>query len=241
MKKEELKVLAVIPARGGSKGVPKKNIKNLNGKPMLYYMLDAARKSKLLDKIIVSTESEEIAQVAKDLGAEVPFLRPKEMANDTISVTVAAKHAMEFFDRQGEHFDAVISLQVTNPLTLPEDIDACVQKMLDTDCDSVLSMKVIEDAHPWRIYDLKGDKVLPFNSETNENFPQRQDRPVCYKFSGAFFMRKRILLEQWNSVDFALGDDRRGVLIPYERSVDINVPLDFAVAEALLKEIEANK
>lgn len=234
------KILAVIPARGGSKGVPKKNICNINGKPMIAYMIDAAHKAKRLDKVIVSTDSEEIAETARQYGAEIPFIRPAEYARDEISVTAVCKHAMEFYDSLNIRFDAVISLQVTSPLTLPIDIDACIDKMIETGCDSVVSIKLLEEAHPWRIYTMQGDRVLPFNEYTNENFPQRQDRPPAYKFSGAIFLRKRYLLEKWNGIDFALGPDTRGVLIPSERSIDINGPVDLIVAEILLKMKEQN-
>ncbi len=239
---EQLKVLGVIPARGGSKGVPKKNIQDLNGKPMIAYMIDAANKAKTLDKVIVSTDSEEIANIARQCGGEAPFIRPEKYSTDEISATAVSKHAMEYYDDKNIRFDIIISLQPTSPLTMGSDIDACVDKMLETECDSVLSMKIVEEAHPWRIYDMQGDKVVPFNEYTNENFPQRQDRPPVFKFSGAIFVRKRNLLEDWNDVDFALGSDRRGVLIPLERSVDINCPVDLVVADALLKmRIESEK
>ncbi|MFC1576141.1 cytidylyltransferase domain-containing protein [Candidatus Omnitrophota bacterium] len=230
------KILGVIPARGGSKGVPKKNIHDLCGKPLIAHMIDAAKNATMLDRIIVSTDSEEIAEIAKQCGAEVPFIRPKKYATDEISVTAVSKHAMEFFDSQHIRYDAVMSLQTTSPLTLPSDIDACANKMLETGCNSVVSMKLLEVVHPWRIYNMEGDRVIPFNEYTNENFPQRQDRPPAYKWTGAIFLRKRNLLEDWNGVDFAVGPDNRGVLIPEERNVDINCPTDFLVAEALLKE-----
>jgi CMP-N-acetylneuraminic acid synthetase len=234
---EGLKVLGVIPARGGSKGVPKKNIRELCGRPLIAYMIDAARKAATLDRVIVSTDSEEIAEVAKRCGCDVPFLRPREYAGDGISVTAVSRHALEFFDSRGVRYDAVASLQPTSPLTLAGDIDACVEKMVETGCDSVVSMKFLEEVHPWRIYDMKGDRVVPFNEYTDENFPQRQDRPAAYKMSGAIFLRKRHLLESWNGIDFALSGDKRGVLIPAERSVDINCPEDFLVAESLLKKM----
>ncbi|MFH1245986.1 MAG: acylneuraminate cytidylyltransferase family protein [Candidatus Omnitrophota bacterium] len=232
---EGLKVLGVIPARGGSKGIFKKNIQPLYGKPLIAYVINAAKEALLLDHFIVSTESEEIAGVAGKCGADVPFLRPEKYATDTISVTIASKHALEFFDAQGVRYDAVISLQPTSPLTQAGDIDACIKKMTETDCDSVVSMKFLEEVHPWRIYNMQADRVVPFNEYTNENFPQRQDRPAAYKMSGAIFLRKRHLLEKWNEIDFALGQDKRGILIPPDRSVDVNCPEDLLVAEALLK------
>lgn len=231
-----MKTLCVIPARSGSKGVPGKNIRNVNGKPLMAYAIEAAKKANKLDRIIVSTDSKEFAKVAEEYGAEVPFIRPPEYATDDICITAVAKHAMEFFDSQSIYFDAIISLQITSPLTLSSDIDKCISKMEATDCDSVISMKELEEAHPWRIYDMKNDKIVPFNEHTNENFPQRQDRPPAYKFSGAIYLRKHACLENWNGVDFALGNDRRGILIPSERNVDINNPIDLLVAETLINQ-----
>jgi CMP-N-acetylneuraminic acid synthetase len=215
--------------------VPKKNIALLGGKPLIAYMIEAAREARLLDEVVVSTDSPEIAEVAVHHGGNVPFLRPAAYSTDTISVTAASKHALEHFDGQGRRFDAVLSLQVTSPFTLAEDIDACVDKMLTTGCDSVVSMKLLTEAHPWRIYDLEGDLVKPFNEYTNENYPQRQDRPPVYKFSGAIYLRRRALLEAWNGVDFALGRDVRGVLIPKRRTVDVNEYEDLIYCQALLQ------
>ena len=232
---ENHKVLAVIPARSGSKGIPKKNVRTLYGKPLIQYMIEAANNAKMVDKVIVSTESAEIGKIAEECGAEVPFLRPPELAIDEVQITAPVKHAMEFYDTNNIHFEMVLSLQATSPLTISSDIDSCINKMIETGCDSVVSMKVLEEVHPWRIYDMKGDLVVPFNEYTNEDFPQRQDRPPAYKFSGAIYLRKRHLLENWNDVDFALGEDVRGILIPSDRAVDINGPIDMIVAESLVK------
>lgn len=227
--------LGVISARAGSKGVPGKNIKELCGKPLIAYMIEAAAGAKLLDRVIVSTESPRIAEAARACGADVPFLRPEEYATDDVSLTAVIKHAMEFFDAAGERYDAVASLQPTSPLTLPEDIDACVARMLETGCDASMTMRAVEEEHPFRIYNFDGDRVTPFNEATTEDLPQRQDRPPAFKMSGAVIIRKRKWLERWNGRDFAFGEDRRGVLVPMERSVDINAPLDFLVAETLMR------
>lgn len=230
-----MKILGVIPARAGSKGIPNKNVTPLAGKPLLAYIVEAAKGARALDRVILSTDSREIAELAKGLGLGVPFIRPAEFAADHISVTAVSKHAMEFYDAMNIRFDAIMSLQVTSPFTSPNDIDCAVNKMLEVNCDSVVSMKMLQEVHPWRIYNMVEDRVLPFNEYTNENFPQRQDRPIAYKFSGAIYLRKRRLLEDWNGVDFALGSDVRGILIPPERAIDINTPIDLVVAEAMIK------
>ena len=230
-----MRILGVVPARLGSKGVPRKNIVPVAGKPLIAYMLEAARRARHLSRLIVSTESEEIAHVARDLGVEVPFLRPPELSDDEVSIIPVNRHAMAFFDQEGWRADVVVSLQVTSPLTAPADIDAAIEKLFETGCDSVVSVKPIQECHPYRAYKLSDDRVLPFYEYTSEESLQRQDRPPAYKFNGAIYVRRRDLLEQWNGKDFGLGKDVRGVLMPPDRSVDVNEPLDLLLVEALLR------
>lgn len=230
-----MRILAVVPARLGSKGVPRKNIRSVGGKPLMAYVVEAALRSRHLSRVVVSTESPEIAQIAKDLGAEVPFLRPSHLANDEVSIIPVNQHAMSVLDQQGWHADVVVSLQVTSPLTEAADIDRAVEKLLETQCDSVVSMKLIQECHPFRAYKLSDDHVLPFTEYTSEEFLQRQDRPPAYKFNGAIYVRRRVLLEQWNGKDFGLGKDVRGTLMPPQRSVDVNEPLDLLLVETLLR------
>jgi len=230
-----VKVLAVIPARGGSKGIPRKNLKLLAGKPLIAYIIEAALKAKKLDRVIVSTEDKEIAQVARGYGAEVPFLRPLELARDEVSLIPVIKHAMEFMDELGWRADIIASLQPTAPFTQPEDIDAAVRKLVETGCDSVVSVESIERHHPFRAMKLSGDRLSPLTEYASEEYLQKQDRPPAYGFNGAIYVRKRKLLEKWAGKDFALGEDIRAIVMSPEKSVDINSPLDFLIAEALLK------
>lgn len=232
---EAIKVLAVIPARGGSKGIPRKNIKMLAGKPLIAYIIEAALKAKTQDKVIVSTEDEELAAIAREYDAEVPFLRPKELARDEVSLIPVVKHAMEYLDNQGWRAEIVVSLQPTSPLTEPHDIDNAVNKMLETNCDSVVSVERIEKHHPFRAMKLKGDRLFPLTEYTSEKYLQKQDRPSAYGFNGAIYVRKKELLEKWSGEDFALGDDARAIIMDSGKSVDINNPLDFLIAEAILK------
>ena len=198
--------------------------------------MESARKSRLITKLVMSTESKKIAAIAKEMEVEIPFLRPQYLSEDNVPIISVNKHAMEFFDKKGWRADIVVSLQATSPLIISEDIDACIQKMIDTDCDSVVSMKIVEDAHPWRMYKLQADKVLPFNEYTTEHSLCRQDRPSVYKFDGAVYVRKRKLLEEYNGKDFALGNDVRAVLIPGQRAVDINNCLELKFAEFLINQ-----
>jgi len=240
--KKTIKVLGVVPARGGSKGVPRKNLKMLAGKPLIVYILEVALQTKTLDRVVVSTEDEEVAAVARKYGAGVPFLRPKELARDEVSLIPVVKHAMEYLDKQDWRADIVVSLQPTSPLTEPGDIENAVNKMIKTGCDSVVSVGKIEQHHPYQAMKLEEDKLIPLYKE-GQRFLQRQDLPPLYGFNGAIYVRKRELLENWGGEDFALGKDTRAITMDKEKSIDINSSLDFLIAETILKDkaVKANE
>ena len=229
-----IRVLGVIPARGSSKGIPRKNLKLLAGKPLIAYILEAALQAKILDRVIVSTEDEEVAAVAGSYGAEVPFLRPEDLARDEISLIPVVKHAMDYLDKQGWRADIVVSMQPTSPLIEPGDIENAVNKLIKTGCDSVVSIHQIEQPHPYWAMKLHEDRLLPLYPE-GFRFLQRQDLPSLYALTGAIYARRRELLERWSGQDFALGEDVRAIIMDREKSVDINNPLDFPVVEAILK------
>jgi CMP-N-acetylneuraminic acid synthetase len=230
------RTLAVIPARGGSKEIRGKNLRDVEGKPLIGYMIETALACRHLTRVIVSTDSPAIADAARAHGAEVPFLRPPDLATDTVPLPPVMRHAMEYFDAQGFRADHVVSLQPTSPLILPSDIDAAVEKAWDTGCDTVVSLRKVDEAHPWRMYTIDGDRVRPFNEYTNEKVQNRQERPDAYKFSGAIYVRRRGLLEQADGSDFALGTDVRFVFVPSERAVDVNSPLDLLLFKAIMAE-----
>ncbi len=230
------RVLAVIPARGGSKEVPGKNLREVDGRPLIAYMIDAALAARYVSRVLVSTDSEAIAEAARRFGAEVPFLRPAHLATDEIPLPPVMRHAMEFMDAAGFRADHVMSLQPTSPLTTAGDIDAAIEKAWTTGCSTVVSLKKVDECHPWRAYTIDGDRVLPFNEYTNEQVQQRQDRPPAFKFSGAIYVRRRELLERSDGSDFALGHDVRFVFIPAERAIDVNSPLDLLLFKAIMAE-----
>ncbi|MBF0328464.1 MAG: acylneuraminate cytidylyltransferase family protein [Nitrospirae bacterium] len=230
------KVLCVIPARGGSKGLPSKNTRLLNGKPLVSYVIATALQSSLIDKTIVSTDNEEIASVAVSCGAEVPFLRPAELAQDSSTLFPVLIHAMQFFDVSGWHADIVISFQPTSPLTPLADLDNGISKIIETGCDSVASVCEIDRNHPFRALKVEGDKIYPLTEYTNEKHANRQDRPLCYSHNGAFYIRTREVLEKWTGTGFALGEDQRAVIMDRVAAVNIDGLLDFKLAEIILKE-----
>lgn len=229
-----MKTLAVIPARGGSKSIPRKNLVDVAGRPLIAWVIGAAREAKRLDRVIVSTEDEEIAETARRWGAEVPFVRPAELATDTVSLIPVVQHALTAMDGQGFRADAVVSLQPTSPGLRGADIDSAVAKLEETGADSVATVLRVEHEHPYWAKRLDGDRVQPFSSETNEGYLQRQDLPPCYVFDGAIFVRRRRLLEEWSGRDFGLGADVRGLPLPAESSLHIDDEIHLEVARAML-------
>lgn len=229
-----MKVLAVIPARGGSRSIPRKNLVDVAGRPLIAWIIAAAREAKRLDWVIVSTEDEEIAETARRWGAEVPFVRPPELATDTVSLIPVVQHALAAMDGLGFHADAVVSLQPTSPGLRGTDVDAAVAKLEESGADSVATVLRVEHEHPYWAKRLEGDRVRPFSAESNESYLQRQDLPPAYVFDGAIFVRRRRLLEEWSGNDFCLGDDVRGLPLPAESSLHIDDEIHLEVARVLL-------
>lgn len=229
-----MKVLAVIPARGGSKSIPRKNLVDVAGRPLIAWAIGAAREAKRLDRVIVSTEDEEIAETARRWGAEVPFVRPLELATDTVSLIPVVQHALAAMDGLGFRADAVVSLQATSPGLAGADVDAAVAKLAESGADSVATVLRIEHEHPYWAKRLEGDRVRPFSAETNEGYLQRQDLPPAYVFDGAIFVRRRRLLEEWSGRDFCLGTDVRGVELSAESSIHIDDEIHLEVARVVL-------
>lgn len=230
-----MKVLGVIPARGGSKSIPRKNLADVSGRPLLSFIIEAALAARRLDRVVVSTEDEEIASVAKRWGAEVPFQRPQELAVDEIGLVPVAQHAMRAMDGLGFVADIVVSIQATSPFLGGDDIDLTVAKLEETDADSVASVQPIDHEHPFWAKRLEGDRVQPFNEYTNESFLQRQDLPPAYIYDGGIFVRKRRLLEEWSGKDFGLGDDVRAVVLGGWKSLHIDDPLHLELVRTLMQ------
>jgi len=227
-------VLAIIPARGGSKSIPRKNLVEVAGRPLIAWIIASALEAESLDRVVVSTEDAEIAAVARKYGAEVPFVRPPELAGDEVSLIPVVQHALGEMDRLAFRADVVVSLQATSPLVAARDIDAVLSKLTSTGADSAVSVQRIEHEHPYWAKRLEGDRVRPFGRDTNESYLQRQDLPPAYVFDGAVFARRRRLLEEWSGNDFCLGEDVRAVPLPAASSLHIDDPIHLEVARALL-------
>ena len=227
------KVLAVIPARGNSKGIPRKNLYPLNGKPLIVYTIEEAIKSKLLTRSIVSTDSEEIAQIAEKYGGEVPFLRPQVLSNDTASSVDVVKHAVEEMEKkEGVRYDYITLLQPTTPLRISDDIDRAIQKLMLTKCDTVISMVDVGAFHPERMYRIKNDRLVSIMGE-GIAMRRRQELPPIYIRSGDIYACKRNIIFNRNTM---LGNDCRPLVIPSNRAINIDTLEDLLFAEYLLKQ-----
>lgn len=237
MKNKTPTVLAVIPARGGSKGVPRKNIRDLGGRPLLAYVFAAASRARSLTRIILSTDDVEIAENAKSFGVEVPFLRPDELAGDRVLLPAVAKHARDFFADRGERFDAVMTIQPTCPFLKTKTIDDAVQLWVDTGCDSVTTVGEVSKGHPHVLKTLDDDgRIAPLvQISLEERKGPRQVRPKAYYLTGGLYLRDSKLFDSGPIVPHFLGDDPRALAVDEVEAVDINTPLDFDFASFLVE------
>ncbi|HCI03629.1 MAG: acylneuraminate cytidylyltransferase family protein [Candidatus Peribacteraceae bacterium] len=229
--------LGVITARGGSKGISGKNIKELLGKPLIAYTIEAAKNSKHLTRTIVSTEDPVIADIARNLCAEVPFIRPGNLAQDDSSSIDVLKHALEWFEENdSQTFDYVMILQPTSPLRQPKDIDKCIEKAVDTDADSVMSMVEIDDMAIKKLKKIKEDLIFPLLEDEDEGqqSARRTEGDPIYRRNTAIYLTKTKLIKE----DKMFGNASRPYLMPKRRSVDINTPEDLEYAEYLMSKMK---
>ena len=229
-----MKILGVIPARGGSKSVPRKNIANIAGKPLIAYTIEEALKCNSITDVVVSTDDEEIAIVAKSLGALVPFNRPKDLASDQALTAPVAKHClveMEF--RQSYKYDAVLLLQPTTPLRTVDHINSAILLFKTNVCDSVVSVTGVEGNHPFRMKRLIGDMLINWIDQGFEDMRPRQLLPPAFIRNGAIYLTRRSVIYNNNSL---VGNRCLGFIMNSEDSINIDTKIDFKLAEILLKE-----
>ncbi len=234
------KVLAVIPARGGSKGVPRKNIRPICGKPLIAYTIETALEARhLFYRIIVSTEDDEIADVARRYGVEVPFRRPVELAGDTVPTVPVLQHAARFVEEQDHiRLDWVCLLQPTDPFRTAQDIGAAIRLAQFGGCDSVISVVQVFAVHPILMKRIEADKLLPYSIEKKEGTRRQEYRPPAYMRNGAIYLTRRDVLMERGSI---WGDVIRPYIMPPERSVGVDSELDLKMAELLMRERLAGK
>ena len=226
-------VLGLIPARGGSKGVPRKNIRPLGGKPLIAWTIEAALLSRRLGRIIVSTDDPEISDIALSCGAEVPFVRPEELAQDHIPILSVYEHALAWLaQNEGYVPDLVAWLSPTTPLRTAADIDRAIDLLQASTADCVRSV-ALSGSHPYWMKRLEGDRLKPFMEGVDERtYYRRQLLPPAYQLNSAIDVTRCASVATTGQL---YGGDMLGYVIPAERGIDLDTEIEFAVAALLLQ------
>jgi CMP-N-acetylneuraminic acid synthetase len=229
------KILAVIPARGGSKGVPRKNIRLLCGKPLIAYTIETALAARhLLYRVIVSTDDDEITTVALEYGAEVPFLRPAELSGDEVPTLPVLQHAVNFVEKMNQIIlDWVLVLQPTAPFRTVEDIEASIALAMEGGCDSVISVVRVFSVHPILMKRIEENRLLPYCLEEKEGIRRQDYQPPAYMRNGAIYLTRRHVLMELSSI---WGEVIRPYVMPHERSLGIDSELELKLVEILMQE-----
>lgn len=240
MNNKDLKILALIPARSGSKRIKDKNIRPLDGKPLIAHTIESALKSRYINKVIVSTDSEKIADISKEHGAECPFLRPADIAGDHSVEISYYIHALNWL-AENEHYipDIIVNLYVTSPFRKTETIDQAIEKFLaHSDADSLRSVKKCSE-HPYKMWYFLGDYLEPLipTQNTNVHTFSSQMFPEYYIQNASIYITRPETIKKYNSV---IGNTVIGFQMSEEESFDINTELDFSLAENLLSSPQNN-
>lgn len=225
--------IGVIPARGGSKSVPRKNLAPVLGKPLVAYTIEAALQSNFLTRVVLSTEDEEIAAIGREYGAEVPFLRPEELAGDEVPSLPVVQHAIrEMEHRDGREYDVVLLLQPTSPLRTADEIDQGIRMLVESGADTIVGVMDVGGYHPFRMKRLLDDgRLINYIDQGFEDMRPRQVLPKVYKRSGSGYVSWRsVVMEQ----DTLVGKHCRAYTVPDESAIDIDSEADILVAEYLL-------
>jgi len=226
-----MRSLVIIPARGGSKGIPRKNIKKLNGKPLIYYSIDVARQIAPDSDICVTTDDNEIIEVVERYGLKVPFKRPDYLATDTMGTYDVLLHALDFYERKGERFDNIVLLQCTSPFRRVQDVKKALE-LFSTDVDMVVSVKGTA-ANPYYNCFEEDENGYLVISKGDGHYCRRQDAPKAWEYNGAVYVINPQSLKEQNMSKFKK-------ITKYEmdslHSLDLDTLLDWKIAELLIKE-----
>ncbi len=225
-----MKILGLITARGGSKGVPRKNIRLLNGKPLLAYTAETALEAKSLTSVVLSTEDAEIAEIGRRFLLDVPFMRPAELAQDATPSLSVVRHALLTLAEMGEKYDAVCLLQPTNPFRRAADIDNCVELLIESNADSVVSvLPVPHEYNPQWVFWMNGENQMSLVTGEKEPTTRRQDLPPAFHRDGSVYVtRCATILEQGS----LYGKHVKGYEIEPEFSANIDTEADWLAVEA---------
>lgn len=224
-------IIGIIPARWGSKGVPYKNIRLLNGKPLVAWTIETALASKYLDKVIVSTDNGLIAETSVKYGAEVPFRRPKKYATDKSRSIDVILHAIKWLEGHNEFYDYFMMLQPTSPLRISEDIDKAIELLFTKNAMAIVSV-CETDHHPYWSNMLSSDGGMKDFLERDVMNKTRQELPVYYRLNGAIYLANKDYLK--TQCGF-IGEKTYAYIMPRERSIDIDCEIDMGHAEFMMK------
>lgn len=192
-----MRILGIVPARGGSKGVPRKNVRLLGGKPLLAYTAESAKSSVFLTKVVLSTDDEEIAEKGREWGFEVPFLRPAELALDSSPTLPVIQHALDYYSKNGEEFDAMCLLEVTSPFRMPGLIDRAIVKFIELDADALVSVLPIPASYnPHWAFEQDDKGYLYIATGEEKIIPRRQELPNAYHRDGSIYITKTSVISQ---------------------------------------------
>jgi len=228
------KILGIIPARGGSKGIPGKNIRMLGGKPLIYYAAQAAKESGLVNRLILTTDSAEIAEVGRKLGIETPFIRPAHLAQDNTPMFPVIEHALQFVENEGWQPDIILLLQPTAPLRQADHLRAAVNLLVEAKCDAVASViEVPQHYVPDFVLRLEEGRLKPF-LDGGEKVTRRQDARAAYSRDGTVYAFWRDVFVNKHSI---YGDDCRPLLIPRDMSCNLDTMEDWGEVEQKIKNI----
>lgn len=227
-----MKILVVIPARGGSKGIPGKNIKPLNGKPLIYYTIDAARCIVDDKHICVSTDDDAIIDTVNQYGLKVPFKRPDYLATDTASTYDVLLHALHFYEERGESFDVIVLLQATSPFRTGEHVKEALS-LYSKEIDMVVSVKE-SDSNPYYLCYEEDKNGMLHISKGDGHFIRRQDCPPVYEYNGAIYVINPESLKEKPLNRF---EKRRKYVMDREHSLDLDTMLDWKIAEFVINDI----
>lgn len=225
-------ILGIIPARAGSKRLPRKNVLPLAGKPLVCWVIEAARAARSLDRLVVSSDDPEVLSLARGYDPSIPLQRPAELATDTAPAIDYVKHALGYLEQRGEGpFSVVVIMQPTSPLTQPEDIDATVQLLERSHADTAVSVFQPDQViHPFKLKVMDGDRLLPYLREERGRMAAHE-LPRIYVRNGAVYATRRHVIDTGQII----GPDCRGYVMPRERSIDVNDELDYRFAEFLVE------
>jgi N-acylneuraminate cytidylyltransferase len=224
---DKKEVLGIIPARGGSKGVPRKNIRELAGKPLIAWTIEEGKKSAYIDRLILSSDDEEIMEVAKKWGCDVPFVRPDELAKDETPGVEPVLHALNTLS---EPYHYIVVLQPTSPLRRVDDIDRCLKLCVDTHSPSCASITE-SDKSPYWMYTLEKKGRLRAILKSEKKYSRRQDFPKVYALNGAVYVAKTEWVKKYKEL---VSSETIGYIMPKSRSLDIDNEIDFQICRIFL-------